>query len=102
MFLDERSFENEGLSFVVSDDELNVGDLLDQFFGLDPITEITAPARLEIRTHAIAQVLRLADIDDFPAGVLVQVHAGCARNFLEFFVESHGNLSSKRHSLVTN
>jgi hypothetical protein len=45
---------------------------------------------LKIRAHTIAQIFGLADVDDFSRGVFVQVNAGRARNFFEFFFESHG------------
>src|SRR6185295_6938685 len=91
MLLDERSLENKGLGFIVSDDKFDVGDLVDQLLSLDAVTEIATPARLKIRAHAIAQVLGFADVNDFPAGVFVQIHARRARNLFQFFVESHQN-----------
>ena len=48
MFLDQRSFQDKGLSFIVRDDELDVGDLVNQFFGLDSVTEFAATARLKV------------------------------------------------------
>ena len=95
MLLDERSFENECLGFIISDDKLDIGDLMDQLFGLDAVTELAPPARLKIRTNAITQVLGFADIDDFPSGVFVQIHTRRARNFFQFFVESHKNYDER-------
>ena len=44
---------------------------------------------LPVRAHTVAQVLGFADVENLACGVLVQIHAGRARNFFEFFVESH-------------
>ena len=89
MFLDQRSFENEGFDFVVGNNDFHIGDLPDQLISLDAVTEIARAARLEVRTDAIAQVFGFADVNDFPARVFVQIDAGRARNFFELFVESH-------------
>ena len=89
MFLDQRGFENECLNFVVSDDDFHVGDLPDQLVSLDSVAEIAGSAGLEIRTDAVAQVLRFADVNDFSRRVFVEIDAGCTRNFFEFFVKSH-------------
>src|SRR6476469_177127 len=91
MLLDERSLENECFGFIISDDKLDIGDLMDQLFGLDAVTEFAPPARLKIRTNAITQVLGFADIDDFPGVVLVQIHTRRARNLFQFFIQSHKN-----------
>ena len=72
MFFGERRFKDQGFDFVVGDDELDVGDLSDQRVGL----AIETAAPLKIRTHAAAQVLGLADIDDFAGAVFVQIDAG--------------------------
>ena len=76
MLLDERRFEDESFGFCVGDDEFKIRDLIDEFFGLDAVTEFTAPARLKIRAHAIAQALGLADVDDFAFRVLMKIHTG--------------------------
>ena len=79
MLLDERCFENEGLDFVIGDDEFDVGDLPDEFFGLDAVTEIAGSARLKVRAHTIPQVDRLANIDDRALFVFHQVAARLGR-----------------------
>ena len=76
MLLDECRFEDESLDFVVSDDDLDIGDLLNQLTGLDFVAEFTGAARLKIRTDAITQVFGFADIDDLARGVLVQIDTG--------------------------
>src|ERR1043166_1470763 len=89
MLLDERCFENEGFSFVVGNDHLYVGNLLDELLGLNAVTEFAATTSLEIRKDSVAQVLDLADINDFPVGVFVEIDPRRAGNLFEFFVESH-------------
>ena len=87
MLFDQRGLQDESLDFVIGDDDFNVGNLLDQFAGLDVVAEVSSAATgLEIRTDAIAQVLGLADIDDLARRVFVQIDAGRSGNFLEFFV----------------
>ena len=80
MFFGERGFEDQGLDFIVSDDELDVGDLPDQRVRL-----AIERARLKVRTHPAAQALGFADIDDFAGAVLVKIDAGGNWYFLEFF-----------------
>lgn len=90
MLFNERSFEDESFDFVVGDDKLDVGNLTDQFAGLDAVAEVAGASGLEIRADTIAQVLRFTDVDYFSAPVLVQIDPRRARNFFEFFVERHG------------
>ena len=80
MFFGERGFEYQGLDFIVSDDELDIGDLFDQRVGL----AIEWP-RLKIRAHPAAQALGFADIDDFAGAVFIKIDAGGDWYFLEFF-----------------
>ena len=96
MLFDQRRFQDESLDFVVSDDDLNIGDLLYQFNGFDAVAEVAGAARLKIRSDAIAQVLGFADIEDLAGRVFVQIDAGRARNFFEFFVESQCKLTPQR------
>src|SRR5881397_1927622 len=96
MFLDEGSFENKRFNFVIGDYEFDVGDLFDQFAGLDSVTEFPGATGLEIRAHAITQVLGFPDIENLAATVFVQIDAGRARNFLEFFVERQCKLTPQR------
>ena len=71
MLFDQGSFEDEGFDLVIGDDDLNVRNLPNQFGGLNSIAEVARAPSLEIRTHPIAQVLGLADIDDLARGVLI-------------------------------
>lgn len=89
MLLDERSFENQGLDFVVGDDEFNVSDLFDQLNSLDVIAESYWAAGLKVLAHAAAQALGFADIDDASGCVLVQVHAGRGWDFFELLFQFH-------------
>ena len=86
MLFDQRGFEDERFDFVVSDDDFNVGDLLDQLAGLDTVAKVTSATGLEIRADSIAQVLGLADIEDLARRVFVQIDTGRSRNFFEFVV----------------
>ena len=89
MLLDERSFENEGFDFIVGDNELHIGDLSDEFFCFNAVGEFAGAAGLKIRTDTVAQVLGLADVNDFSRRVFVQIYAWRARNFFKLFVQSH-------------
>src|SRR5262245_20823387 len=89
MLLDQRCFKRERFGFVVRYDDLDVGNLIYKFLGLDAITEFTATAGLKVRTHTIAQVLSFTDVNDFSRSVLVQIDAGRARDFFELLFESH-------------
>jgi hypothetical protein len=44
---------------------------------------------VKIRPHAAAQIFRLADIDDLPLGVLVEVHARIGGEGAYFLEEVH-------------
>jgi hypothetical protein len=67
VLLDEIGFEDERLDLCVGDDELEVADAADEFARL----AVVAAARLEVGAHAVAEILRLADVDNAPRGVLV-------------------------------
>ena len=70
--LDEVRLKHQRLDLVVGDDEFEVVDALHQLARL----AVVAAPRLEVRAHAVAEVLRLPDVDNFPALVLVQIDAG--------------------------
>ena len=89
MFLDERRFQDERFSLVVGDNNLDVGNLVNEFFGFDAVAEVAAPAGLKIRTHTISQVFGFADVYGFSVGVFMQIDAGRPRDFFEFLFESH-------------
>ena len=44
---------------------------------------------MEVAGHAAAQVLRLAHIDDFAFGILVEIDAGLGRDSADFGEEVH-------------
>ena len=84
VLFDERRFEDQCFDFVVSNDEFEIGDLTDERIGF----AVKRP-RAKVRTHAAAQVLRLADIDHLSRRIFVQIDAGRRRNFFEFFLNCH-------------
>src|SRR3712207_8041851 len=57
--LDEVRLQDERLDLGVGDDELQIGDSLDQ---LARLAVVPAP-RLEVGADAVAEVLRLPDVD---------------------------------------
>ncbi len=85
MFFDEIRFQDESFDFVVNDDELQIGDAFDEFTSLSVVSAI----RLKIRAHAVFQILRLADVDDFAVRVFVQINAGRGRQVFQFLFECH-------------
>src|SRR5215510_16481504 len=70
--LDQVRFEDQGLGFGVGDDELEVNNARHQLQRLG----VHRARVLEVLPHPVAQVLRLADIDDLALRVLVKVTAG--------------------------
>ncbi len=59
------------------------------------------PARMKILADALAQIARLADVDDRAEAVLVQIHAGLVRDGSQFFADGFGgwhaqNLTQRR------
>ncbi len=83
VLLDEVRFEHERLDLGVGDDEFEVAYAADEFARL----RVVAAPRLEIGAHAVAEVLRLADVDDLPRLVLVQIDAGRRGQILKFLFE---------------
>ena len=69
--LDERVFEDERLALRVRDDELEVVGLLHHAADLGHEAE----GRPEVRAQPVAQVGRLADVDELAGGVLEEVDA---------------------------
>ncbi len=69
--LDQVRLEDQRLHLGIDDDHLEVGHLADH-----PGDPGVVPGRVaEVRAHARAQRLRLADVDRLPGGVAIQVHA---------------------------
>lgn len=84
MLFDERRFENERFDFIVSNDELDVDDVIDERIGFS-----IERSRAKVRTDAAAKVLGLSDIDHLTRRIFVKIDAGRCRNFLEPFFDSH-------------
>ena len=89
--LDELAFQEEGLGFAADDVEVKVVDGLDEGF------ELQIPAqpagRLEVLGDALAQIARLAHIDDRAEAVAHQVDAGLMRQRAQLFANGvrHGD-----------
>jgi hypothetical protein len=83
VFLDQIGLENESFDLVIDDDELEIRDGFDQSPGLG----VLVSARLKILPHAIAEVLGLADIQDLPISILVQVDARSDGKGFEFVLQ---------------
>jgi hypothetical protein len=82
VLLDEVRLKHQRLDLRVRDDELKVGDAADELAGL----RVVPAPRLEVGADAVAQILRLADVDDLARVVLVQVDAGRSRQGGELFL----------------
>ena len=84
--LDEVVLERERFLLVVDQDVVDVAGFGDQRAGLD----VGQPVVVEVAADAAAQVLGLADVDDRPVLVFVEVHAGQQGQLRRFFAEVHG------------
>ena len=85
VLLDQVRLEDERLGLVVGDDELEIGNPRDQLLGLG----IHRPGGLKVLAHTLAEALRLADIDDFTTGILVEIDSRVERQMFQFLVQSH-------------
>ena len=83
--LDEVVFERQRLMLVGHQDVIEVDGLAHQRAGLG----VGLRGLQQIRAHPRAQVLRLAHVDDFALGVLVEIHAGLGGKDADFLVEVH-------------
>ena len=72
VLLDEIVFKCERFLLVIDEDVVDVARFRDQRAGLD----VRQLVFVEIAANARPEHLRLADVDDFSRGVLVQIHAG--------------------------
>ena len=54
-----------------------------------PVLTSASLSSEKVAADAVAQDLRLADVDDLPAGVLVQIHAGREGELRYLFAEFH-------------
>ena len=83
--LDEVVFERQRLFIIGDDDVVDIDGFAHQGAGL----RVLPAAFVKIAGHAAAQVLRLAHVDDFALGVLVEIHAGLGRDGADFGEEVH-------------
>ena len=93
MLVGEVGFEDQSLDLVIGDDPFQVlGHRPQQ--GRSQMISL-ARAGVEVAAHAIAQVHRLADIDDFALGILHQVDAGARGQGLQLGLEGGGNVTGR-------
>lgn len=72
MLLDQIGLEDEGFDLVVHHNEFKIRDQLYEL----PRFRVLMTARVKILPYAIAQIFRLADVDDLARRIFVQVDAG--------------------------
>ena len=72
VLLDQVVLERERFLLVIDENVVDVARFRDQRAGLD-VRQLVV---VEIAANARPEDLRLADVDDFRRGVLVQIHAG--------------------------
>ena len=89
MLLDEVHLKDERLKFRPHYDPFNIGDVAHQAAGL----AIVARIGVEITPHTVLQIDRLADVDDCPLGVAIDITARlggqCGKNALQFLRNFH-------------
>jgi len=86
--LDQVVFEGQGFALIGDEDVFDVDGLAHERAGLGVGGLVGGE---EVRTHARAQVLGLAHIDDLALGVLVEVAAGAGGEGADFVVDVHAN-----------
>ena len=87
--LDEGGLEEQRLAHRVDDRVVDLGDPVDDL--ADPVALHRPGLLLPVAAHAAAQALGLADVDDLPALVLHEVHAGPVGQVLEGRFELGGH-----------
>ena len=85
LLLDEVILKRQRFFIIGYYDVVNVDGLADQRPGF----RVLPAAFVEVGPDARAQVLRLAYVDDFAFGVLVQIHAGGRRDGADFLGKIH-------------
>ena len=85
LLLDEVILEGERFFVIGDDDVIDVDGLAHQRAGF----RVFPAAFVEVGGDAAAQVLRLADVDDFAFGVLVEIDAGLGRDGADFGEKIH-------------
>ena len=94
LLLDQVVLERQRFLLVVHDDVVEVNRLAQQRSGLG----VSSRAFQKIRTHARAQAVGLAHVDDLPVGVLVEIHAGRGWQGSNFLVKIHGEATATSDS----
>jgi len=83
--LDEIVLKSQRLFVVADDDVIDIDRLAHQRAGFG----ILPASFMEVAGHAAAQVFRLAHINDFAFGVLVEIHAGLGGDGADFLEKIH-------------
>ena len=92
--LDQPRLHEQGVDLAVGGQEVDVGDLADPV--ADPA--VGRGRLVEVRAGPAAQVLRLADVDDPPLGVLHQVEARRGGKLLDLLGRRDGRRWRVRHA----
>ena len=88
-FLDQLAFEQQRLRLALHHVNVEIVDRLDQRVELQ--VPAHPPRRMKILAHALAQIARLADVDDRAEAVLVQIHARLVRDLAQLFADVIGH-----------
>ena len=83
------------LRFAADDVEIEITNRLDERVEFQ--VPAHAPRRMEILADALAQIARLADINDRAEPVLHQIHARLVRQRADFFADGFG----RRHNGIS-
>ena len=92
--LDEFAFQQQSLRLAADDVKIEIVNGLDQCLELQVPAQ--PPRRLEILAHPLAQVARLAHVDNRPETVAHQVNARFVRHGTELFADVLGHLHSEK------
>ena len=96
VLLDQVHLEDERLELRTDHDPLDIGDVLHQLAGL----VVLVGALLEIGAHPVAQVDRLADVDDLPAVLFIDVTARLGGQGIEVLLERFLEFPSLRDCIT--
>ena len=92
VLLDEIVFESEGFALIFNDDGFEVYNFAGERAGFG----VGGPARFkEVRTDAIAEGARFADVNNFAAGVFEHVNSRAFGKLRGLFFGFHGESSCK-------
>ena len=85
MLFYQVGFKYQCLNLIIHNNKLKIGDHLDELTRL----WIMISARVKVRPHTVPQILCLADIDDLPSLILVDIDTGVGGEGLKFFGDRH-------------